>query len=164
MSTARTCWPTTVPPGGGDGPGVRLVGDGLGAEAPGPEPEDAVPDPLGDGAGLPTRTPSDLTRAVPSRMPRRAPVIHTGLLHEGSTKDDQPRKPPLGFFLAVVHTAKPGSALRHRRGPAGVSCNPRHTPHTLQVWLRTSAKRHETEHQKRARFLAQYLPRRGTSE
>src|SRR6266542_3215052 len=62
----RRCWPTTVPPGGGDGPGVRLVGDALGAEAPGPEPEDAVPDPLRDGAGLPTRTPSDLTsRTLP---------------------------------------------------------------------------------------------------
>src|SRR6266511_3843217 len=30
---------------------------------------------------------------------------------------------------------------------------PRHTPHTLQVWLRTSAERHETERQTRARFL-----------
>src|SRR6266508_2503573 len=32
---------------------------------------------------------------------------------------------------------------------------PPHTLHTLQVWLRTSAERHETERQKRARFLAQ---------
>jgi len=27
-----------------------------------------------------------------------APVLHTGLFHEGSTKDDQPRKPPIGLL------------------------------------------------------------------
>src|SRR6266511_4067726 len=112
---------------------------------------DAVPDPLRDGAGLPTRTPSDLTSRTLPDAPA-APVLHTGLLHEGSTKGDQPRKPPLGFFLAAVHTAKPGSALSPPSRARRRLVQPPHTPHTLQVWLRTSAVRHETERQKRARF------------
>ena len=109
---------------------------------------------------------SGMERASPHGPPRTspeptlpdapaAPVLHTGLFHEGSTKDDQPRKPPLGFFLAAVHTASPGSALSPASRARRRLVQPSHTPHTLQVWLRTSAERHETERQKRARFLAQ---------
>ncbi len=82
-----------------------------------------------------------------------APVPHTGLLHEGSTKGDQPPEAPHWAFsrrsCIPQNPAQPFATVEARRRLV----QPRHTPHTLQVWLRTSAERHETERQKRARFL-----------
>src|SRR6266511_2394884 len=71
-------WPGSRGPGPGAGGMRSLIRSGMERASP---------------HGPPRTSPEPTLPDAPA-----APLLYTGLFHEGSTKDDQPRKPPIGLL------------------------------------------------------------------